>query len=114
MSEIQINLTLDWDGEKPDTQTANAVQVQRFGENVVLSFGVALPPFALSGMSEEEITKYLEENDVPVRQVRRTVMPIPMAKEVVRLILANLPAPTATDEAQQQTGGAAESDQGAS
>ena len=110
MNEIQIQMSLDWGSEKPDTQMANAVQVQRFGEDVILSLGIALPPFALTGMSHEEITEYLKTNNVPIHQVRRTVLPLPVARELAKLILANLPA-LPTDNAEEQSGGPAQSDQ---
>jgi hypothetical protein len=112
MSEIQIKMSLDWGSEKPDTQMANAVQIQRFGKDVILSLGIALTPFALTGMSHEEITEYLKTNNVPVHQVRRVVLPLPVAHELAKQIMANLPVVPTDDE--EQFGGPAESDQEAS
>ncbi len=113
MNEIQIRMSLDWGSEKPDPQMANAVQVQRFGQDVILSLGIVLPPFALTGMSHEEITEYLKTNNVPVHQVRRTVLPRPVAHQLAQLIMANLPV-VPTDDEEEQPGGPAESDQEAS
>ena len=108
--QIQIQMSLDWSSEKPDTQMANAVQVHRFGESVILSLGIALPPLALTGMSPSEVTEYLKTNKVPVHQVRRTVLPVPVARELMELVQANLPDLPA-DSAEEQPSEPPQSDQ---
>ena len=113
MSEIKIQMRLDWSSERPDAQLANTVQVQRFGSDLILSLGIALPPFALTGMSQEEITDYLETHKVPVRKVRRIVLPLPVAQELVSQIKGNLPGSSA-DDAEEQSGGPAQNDKEAS
>ena len=51
MAEFQIQMSFDWGRTEAAVEGANAAQVQRFGSNVILTFGVVLPPIALSDMT---------------------------------------------------------------
>ena len=83
-------MLLDWSQGLIDAQPANVAQVQTFGTDVVLTFGLVLPPIALSGMPRDAIDEYLREHRVPVQQIRRVVMSRDVARQLMGWMQAHL------------------------
>lgn len=111
MSEFQIQMGFDWDSAKPAVEEANVAQVQRFGSNVILTFGTVLPPIALTGMTENEIKTYLQKHRVPVSNVRRIVVSADIAQFLLSQIQANMPPDTSVGGAEEQSSAPVDNDQ---
>ena len=103
MDNTKIEILLDWDKGRIDTQPANVAQVQTFGTDVVLTFGLVLPPIELSGIPRGEIDRYLSEHKVPVQQIRRVVMSRDVARQLMGWMQSHLsPAPADPVEPEQE------------
>lgn len=89
-SDDEQTLSLDWTrGRDVVAVPANVVLVQRLRDEVVLSFGHALPPIEVAEMSGEEMSRYFETNKkVPVQRIVR----LALTSDAAALLANNLRA----------------------
>ena len=81
---MPVSVSLDWSGASAVcAQPANAVLVHGIGEELVLSFGHAVPPIETATMTPEQMSEHLEANDVAVRQVVRFTLPLSTARTLL-------------------------------
>ena len=87
-----VTVRLDWSAaDDVPVQPANLVIVQTVGTEIVLSFGHAPPPIAM-GMVNDQVAEYLKEHRVPVQQVARFTLPVPIATLLMKFLQAHLPS----------------------
>lgn len=82
---MDVMARLDWSAARTvSTQPANMVLVQGVGEELILSFGHAVPPIALAGMTTEQMNEHLKDHPVAVQQISRFTLPIGTARTLLK------------------------------
>ena len=81
---MDVTARLDWsDAHTLGARPVNTVLVQGVGEELILSFGHAIPPIGLASATNEQLVEYLKENPVPVHQIARFTLPIGTARTLM-------------------------------
>lgn len=101
MAGVQVRL--DWSGSSDVlADPVNAVLVQGIGNEVVLSFGHAVPPTKMAVMTEEEVVEHLKQNSVEVKRISRFTLPVDTAKILLKglqnALAGNPPAVPVSEE----------------
>lgn len=95
-----VMVQLDWhEAEAVPARPANVVLVQGFGTELFLTFGHAPPPAPTAFLNQEQLTEYLKNNPVVVRQISRLTLPIDAARTLMAGLedaLRNTPTGTGT------------------
>lgn len=106
-SPATFDAKLDWSGfNAVPLQTANVVLAQGFGgfgdDQVLLSFGSAVPPIETARMNPDELVKHFSSNHLSVQPTARIALPVEVARRLMRGLQQNLESHEAV-EGEQET-----------
>ena len=95
--ETLTTAQLDWSAFNAiPLQTANVVLAQGFGgfgdDQVLLSFGSAVPPIETAGMDHDTVVEYFKSNRISVQPTARIALPVYVARKLMLVLQRNLEA----------------------